>query len=853
MIFGKDQEKFDFNSFRGDVNQAAEPLINAVVKYSPNKKKRRYQSDTSELPETAGLFFKAAADTLDQKSSKSQSSSDDNSPTLSDQVKALNLDKKTKKAGIAVKDAKDQLGKRSSHLLSSAGDTAGKAGDSIKDARLDKKLGGVVETVSGALMGAASSVGDTVKDAKLDKKLASVGDTVKDAKIDKKIGHLVDSVSDSVKDAKLDKKLADMGDSIGPVAATVVSAGGALASNVADNVGSFIKDNKLDKKAADLVESAGEAFNSATERAGEVIKDARLDKKLASASKSAGKTLGKAQLPEKVLEAANILPGVTVKNPRKAAKLFRKRRAEALKAAGKQQQELGKLLAVKQKDAGKFIKARQKDIESGKIRLPFVEPKKKSGFPWLPVLGGAGLSVGGMAANNARIWNSVAPLESKLAGESRYYRSRQGIIFYKEAGQGDENSTPVVFVHGIGAGNSSYEFNKNFEAISQQHKAYAFDLLGFGNSDRPKVKYTAEFYIKQLTEFLDEVVKQPAYIVASSLGAAYAVQVAYRRPELVKKLALSSPTGINKNGGKRNLQALPGFTYSILRLPVLGKAIYSAVASKSSIRSFMQNQMFYDKNQVSDEMIQQYYTAAHQQGAEYAPPSFFTGLLDAEIGQTLGKLSQPVIMFFGKESLITPMWEGNALKQQNPLAEMVTLDRTRLSVNWEQAGEFNRRTLEFLGRSEQEVSNDALKPSDLAGVGLGQSDSLQNQAGTADTYATGNKVEQAAKNLSDDFVEMAKQEREKLASFQSQNGPTGSQDNSQEQNNSSEAEMAGGLNLSTQQADSEAATEYLGTRDVDKELQEHREAFIGDVETGAALVEDKDNNGVDDRRMGTDS
>jgi len=875
MIFGKDQEKFDFNSFKGDVNEAAEPLIASVVKYSPNKKKRRYQSNTDELPETAGLFFKAAADTLDQKSSKASSrasskadsSSDekDNDQSISDRVDDLKLDKKAQKAGQSVKDARKQAGKQANRLFSSAGDSAGKAGDAIgstvKDFKLDKKLASAGKTFKDVKLDKKlGNAVDSVKDARLDKKVGSVVDTVvetvKDARLDKKFGSVVDTVSDTVKDAGLDKKLATVGDNIVPVAATVVSAGGALAANVADNVGSFIKDNKLDKKAANLVESAGEALSNAADRAGEAFKDAKLDQKLSDAGKTASKTLSKAQLPEKAFEAANIIPGVTIKNPKKAAKQFRKTRAQALKAAGKQQKELGKLLAArqkdagkllaaKQKDAGKFIKARQKDIASGKLQIPFVEPKKKKGFPWKRVIGGAGLGFGGLAANNARIWNSVAPLESKLNGESRYYRSRQGIIFYKEAGQGGDDTTPVVFVHGIGAGNSSYEFSENFDAVSQQFQTYAFDLLGFGNSDRPKVKYTAEFYIKQLTEFLDEVVKKPAYIIASSLGAAYAVQVAYRRPELIKKLVLSSPTGINKSGGKRNLQMLPGFTYSVLRSPVIGKAIYSGVSSKTSIRSFMQNQMFYDKSKITDEMIQQYFTSAHQQGAEYAPPSFFTGLLDAEIGHTLGKLNKPVLMFFGKESLITPLWEANALKQQNPSAEMVTLDQARLSVNWEQAEEFNRRTLEFLGQPDHEIENGSLKPSDLSGVGLGQSDSLQNQAGVTDEHATGNKVEQAAIKLSNDFVEMANDDHQKADVFLEQ------------QTGSSEAtrpvEFGSGNQANTGAETMEAATEYEGSRDLQKELQEHRETFIGDADSGAALVEDGDNNGVDDRRMGNNS
>ena len=62
-----------------------------------------------------------------------------------------------------------------------------------------------------------------------------------------------------------------------------------------------------------------------------------------------------------------------------------------------------------------------------------------------------------------RIWSAIPPLESKLPGENKYFRSRQGIVFYKESGDGE---TPVVFIHGIGAGNTSYEWSQNFGAIS---------------------------------------------------------------------------------------------------------------------------------------------------------------------------------------------------------------------------------------------------------------------------------------------------------------------------------------------------------------------------------------------------
>jgi len=669
----------------------------------------------------------------------------------------------------------------------------------------------------------------------------------------------------------------------------------------------------------------------AGDKAGQTLKDAKLDKKLADA-----------QLPEKLFGAANIIPGVTVSNPKKAAKTFRKRRKQFLKDAGKQQKQLGKVLAVKQKEAGKlltastkdaqkFIEARRKDIETGKISVPFYEPPKKKGFNWGRtglIVGGAGLVAGGLAANNARIWSAIPPLESKLPGENRYFRSRQGIVFYKESGEGGEGKTPVVFIHGIGAGNTSYEWSQNFGAISEQYKTYAYDLLGTGNSDRPGIRYSAEVYIKQLTEFLDEVVKQPAYLVASSLAASYAVQVAYRRPELVQKLVLASPTGINRVAGNNGVQILPPFLYFLLRSPILGKAIYSGVSSRNYIRSYMQNQMFFDKSQVTEEMVEQYYVAAHQPGAEYPAYSFFTGQLNAEIGQTLGRIDKPILIIQGKQDRQTSTEEGETLRRQNPAARLVNLEGARLLPHWEKATEFNRSVLNFLGQPDKPTTG-KLSASDKSGVAAGASgserkshekapgmveetvgkaqdtakqvaskvpevaDKVQETAGQVVSKAAelgskaqeqagevagkvqdtvkeaagkvaeagskaqdkagevkeqiqgkaedaGSSVEQAARKLSDKFVDQAKQEhaegdqqtgaeKPKVKPLKSQPGDTGEE----------------------QKADApEAAVEYHDDVDLQKELKEHRETFIGDSDTGAALVEDKDHDGVDDRRMG---
>jgi pimeloyl-ACP methyl ester carboxylesterase len=834
MFGDKDNEKpLSFKELRQSVSDASEPVVGAVEQYRPYTGKGKYKPDLKDLPEALSTFFRSTADAIEARSTQTEQEA--TLDAAAQTVKDAKLDKKAK--DLADKGSKllsDRLDDTQSTLADAkldkkAGKLAKNLGDSVKDARLDKKAADLTSNAGTALAGVAAPVVATLSD------LASkAGDTVKSVELDKKLGDVTSNLGGAVKDAKLDKRAAD-----------VVGAAGEVVSNVGDTVSSFLKDAKLDKKAGDVAGNVSsllkdakldkKAAELATTAAGVAapllakVKEVELDKKAADVADTVSsrlkdakldKKLAEAQLPEKVFTAANLIPGVEVKNPRKAAKQFRKRRKEVIKAVNLQQKELNKALSQRSKDVQKYVQARQKDIQSGKIRIPGYEPpKKKSGFPWGRTLLVGGAVYGGLAANNTRIWSNVPPLQSKLPGEAHYYRSRQGVIFYKEAGQDQEGKAPIVFVHGIGAGNHSYEWEPNFGAVSQQYKTYAFDLLGFGGSERPNLRYTGEVYIKQLTEFLDEVVKRPAIVVASSLSSSYAVQVAFRRPQLIEKLVLMEPTGVFRREGQTGpnlFGPLSGAAYQILRAPVLGKAIYSGVASKSGIKSFMQNQMFYNKDLATPDRIEQYWIAAHQDGAEFAPPSFFTGLLNAEIGETLSKIQQPVFIVWGSDSRITPPQERQDLSQRNKSAKVETIQRARLAVNQEHPDRFNQIVLDFAGQATQPVQTGTET------VGF-----VHNQTDTKNEAQDRRPVNQQLPPLDQNQSQPDYATTEPHYNRSEKGNETGNLD----------AAQASGQGL-----------EY-NNDNLKQELEEHRKTFIGDASTGGALVQDSDNDGVDDRQV----
>ena len=97
-------------------------------------------------------------------------------------------------------------------------------------------------------------------------------------------------------------------------------------------------------------------------------------------------------------------------------------------------------------------------------------------------------------------------------------------------GQGE----PLVLIHGIYAGASSYEYRRVIDLLARGNRVFAFDLLGFGRSAHPALDYTPVLYEQLILDFVREVVggvDHPAAVIASTLGAAFTIRAAAERAE----------------------------------------------------------------------------------------------------------------------------------------------------------------------------------------------------------------------------------------------------------------------------------------------------------------------------------
>ena len=321
----------------------------------------------------------------------------------------------------------------------------------------------------------------------------------------------------------------------------------------------------------------------------------------------------------------------------------------------------------------------------------------KLGNFWKTVLaGGAGMAA--LAAVNASIQRKASePDDTALGGEGRLFRWKYGHIFYKELGL-QNSGVPIVFVHGIGAGISSFMWRKNFDALSEKFRVYALDLLGFGFSDKPAAAhYSPDLYVELISDFIREVVGGPANLVASSLGAAYAVCVAEEHPELVNALIRNSPAGYD------TLNTRPGMSgaafYGLLQSPVLGTSFYNVMASERSIRDYARRTLFYDYRRVTNRLVSNLYATSHQAGAQHAVAAFLSGYLNVDMRIAFSRLGQRVILVWGKQDTTTPITKATALLDLNPRAELEVFDFCRVMPEQEHPELFNALVMDAFAMS----------------------------------------------------------------------------------------------------------------------------------------------------------
>jgi pimeloyl-ACP methyl ester carboxylesterase len=150
-------------------------------------------------------------------------------------------------------------------------------------------------------------------------------------------------------------------------------------------------------------------------------------------------------------------------------------------------------------------------------------------------------------------------------------------IAYRDEGDGEV----LLLIHGMAG--SSETWRSVIPPLSKKFRVIAPDLLGHGESAKPRTDYSLGAFAVWLRDFLDELGVSRATVVGHSLGGGVAMQFVYQHPDYAQRLILISSGGLGPDvGWVLRLLSAPGAEFV---LPIIAPPPVLSAGNK--LRSWM--------------------------------------------------------------------------------------------------------------------------------------------------------------------------------------------------------------------------------------------------------------------------
>jgi len=203
------------------------------------------------------------------------------------------------------------------------------------------------------------------------------------------------------------------------------------------------------------------------------------------------------------------------------------------------------------------------------------------------------------------------------------------------------------------------------EELSEQHRTYALDLWGFGDSDKSTDRHGVEKYVDLLKAFMDELGVAPAALVGHSLGATVAVKFALANPNRVTKLMLVS-------------------------LPVVGEAINRRLFTTSSTSRL--GRLFGGRWPVDHEEV----LAEAEKASENVIALTVQACAELDLRENLRQIKVPLLAVYGeKDNLVDPT-QAKLVEDTASNVRFITLPESRHFPMLDEASKFHRLLRDFL-------------------------------------------------------------------------------------------------------------------------------------------------------------
>ena len=176
----------------------------------------------------------------------------------------------------------------------------------------------------------------------------------------------------------------------------------------------------------------------------------------------------------------------------------------------------------------------------------------------------------------------------------------------------------VLLIHGFGA--SKKHWRNNQKILGKFCNCYSIDLLGFGDSSQPSaildyesekeggVKYCFDLWGSQITEFCNEKIKSPVFLIGNSIGGIVSLKAAEmlrNQCQTVILIDCAQRTMDDKRLSKSDLlmNLLRPIIKTLVRQRVISKTLFKRAANPKIIKKIL-NKAYPTGKNINDELIE---------------------------------------------------------------------------------------------------------------------------------------------------------------------------------------------------------------------------------------------------------
>jgi pimeloyl-ACP methyl ester carboxylesterase len=272
---------------------------------------------------------------------------------------------------------------------------------------------------------------------------------------------------------------------------------------------------------------------------------------------------------------------------------------------------------------------------------------------------------------------------------SHYHVWKRHNIHYRKSGLGD----PILLIHNLYPGASYEEFEHNIQQLASRHTVYALDLLGFGDSDAPRRKYTAELYIELIKNFCHNVIGERTNVMSAGLSCAYISQAAADEPELFDRIIFicprSEPTGLDFPRWAAPIR------HFMMTAPGVTEGNTEAIANEYTLTHYLRT-CFHNPKAITGELVEQLRYNAARPGSMHAYAGLMVGYLDWPLLDSLPRVQNAILLIWGRQARPTPVEHSVRLVALARRCNLRVIEAAGAWTHHEQSAQVNRLVEQFL-------------------------------------------------------------------------------------------------------------------------------------------------------------